>query len=143
MRIGVRGHLPLQVQLHPWCAVEDADILERAAAQRPGRQLIPAQVDILCAGAEFAPKVDLVEFDVEAVRHQPHAVLEHPGAQFQQPWHLVIIDRPAEAAVGPCLGGVVTRHVDRLDAGDVLNVGDIRGMHDRQDLGRPGFMPVP
>jgi hypothetical protein len=52
------------MQLHARCAVDQADVLERTGAQRAGRQLIPAQVDILCAGAEFVLEANLVTISV-------------------------------------------------------------------------------
>ena len=34
---------------------------------------------------------------------------------------------------------MVAGHINRLDAGDVFDIGDIGGMHDREDLRQPGI----
>ena len=139
VRIGVRRHLPLQVQLDPLDAVDRADVLRRATAQRPGGQLVPAQVDILGAGAEFVGERRPSSSSMSrqsAISRTPSSNTRVPSSR-SRGTSGSSTGRP-KPQFCPCLGRVVAGHVDRLDAGDILDVGDIGGVHDRQDLRQAG-----
>ena len=134
LRGGVRRHLPLEVHLDPRHTVDHARVLEVAAAERALGQLVPAEVDVLGARAELVLEPDLVELEVEAVGHEPHGVLEHPGVLLEHARDGGVLDRPAEADLDPGVDRVVAGHVDGLDAEHVLDLGDVGRVDDRQDL---------
>ncbi len=138
VRIGVRGHLPLEVHLDAGHAGDDADVLEVAATERALGQVVPAEVDVLRAGAELGLEADLVELEVEAVGHEPHRVLEDPRVLLEHARHRRVLDRPAEADLDPGVDRVVAGDVDRLDRQDVLDLGDVGRVDDRQDLRQSG-----
>src|SRR5271156_1585589 len=52
-RIGVRRHLPLQMRLDSWHAVDHALVLDVVASERALRHRVPTQVDVLGTRAEF------------------------------------------------------------------------------------------
>ena len=58
-RLGVPRHLPLEVSLDFRNPVDDALIFEVIGAQRAFGQLVPTQVDVLGAGAEFIGESDV------------------------------------------------------------------------------------
>ena len=137
VRVVVRRDLPLQVELDAGDAVNLADILKRATAQRPGRQVVPAEVDILVhAPSSWKATSSSSISRQSAINRTPSSNTLVPSSR--KPRHLGVVDRSTEPAVGPGRGGMVAGHINRLDAGDVFDVGDIGGMHDREDLRQPG-----
>src|SRR5262249_39492063 len=132
--IGVRGHLPFQVRLDAGNPVDHALVLDVIGAQRSLGQRVPAQVDVLGARAQLVAELDLVECQVEAVGHHQHAVGEHAGVLFQLRRDARIVDRLAVSDLDPGVARVVAGHVDGLDGGDVLDLGDAGRADHAQDL---------
>ena len=137
VRRGVRRHLPLEVHLDTWHTVDHSEVLQIAAAERPFGELVPAQIDVVGAGAQLVVEMHLVEFQVETVGHEANGVFEHAGVFLQHCGHPRIIHREPEADLVPGFDGVVARHVDRLLAQDPFDLSDVGRMHDGQDLCEP------
>jgi hypothetical protein len=76
---------------------------------------------------------------IAAPPSDPFGSWNHPRSMSSvQARDLRVVDRHAVAAVAPGVGGVVAGDVDRLDAGDVLDVGDVGRVDDGEDLGEAG-----
>ena len=139
--VGVRRHLPLQVGLHARYAVDQALVLHVAAAEGPLGQLVPAQVDVLGAGAQLVGEDHLVELEAEAVGLHVDRVGEHRGVLLEHRRQVGVVHGEAVADLAPGVGRVVARDVDGLDRGDVLDVRDVRGADDAEDLVEPRVHP--
>ena len=141
MRFGVRRHLPFQVRLDARYAVDHALVLDVVAAEGTLGQRVPAQVDILGAGAEFSTELHLVELQPEAIGHHQHTVGEHPGVLLELRRDRRIINGQAVSHLDPGVPAVMAGHVDGFDGGDVLDLGDVGRTHHAQDLIDAGVHP--